>query len=378
MTAQPATIEHETIRAPFAEPDTPATPAEAPEPQPGEEGIAVLAVTPAAASLEFAAEPVLHGLAETEAPEREPAESPEPEPEASEPQSASGEPDEDHPTTAEPSDPFTSAPGETAAAPADDLLPAETEFREPKIQTASERAAEAAENAGLLTEQPAPLPPPEMVGGDADGADEAQGRRIPPRFLRNYKIQEVIRRRQILLVQVVKEERGTKGAALTTYLSLAGRYCVLMPNSPRGGGISRKITSAADRRRLKEIIGELDLPPGMGLIVRTAGANRPKPEIKRDCEYLMRLWDDIREHTLRSVAPALIYEEASLIKRAIRDVYSRDIDEVARRWRGRLESGARLHAHADAEPRQEGAALAGWRHAAVRAQPGRGAARRAC
>jgi len=146
--------------------------------------------------------------------------------------------------------------------------------------------------------------------------------------MRNYKIQEVIRRRQILLVQVVKEERGTKGAALTTYLSLAGRFGVLMPNSPRGGGISRKITSAADRRRLKEVMAELDIPRGMGMIVRTAGANRPKPEIKRDCEYLLRLWDDIRDHTMKSVAPALIYEEASLIKRAIRDVYSRDIDEI--------------------------------------------------
>jgi ribonuclease E len=174
------------------------------------------------------------------------------------------------------------------------------------------------------------LPPPETVGGDSDQpdvADEAGARRAS-RFLRNYRIQEVIKRRQILLIQVVKEERGTKGAALTTYISLAGRFCVLMPNSPRGGGISRKITSASDRRRLKEITSELDIPQGMGLIVRTAGANRPKPEIKRDCEYLMRLWDDIREHTLRSVAPALIYEEASLIKRAIRDVYSRDIDEV--------------------------------------------------
>jgi len=177
---------------------------------------------------------------------------------------------------------------------------------------------------------PAELPPPETVGGDSDQPDVAEeaGARRASRFLRNYRIQEVIKRRQILLVQVVKEERGTKGAALTTYISLAGRYCVLMPNSPRGGGISRKITSASDRRRLKEITSELDIPQGMGLIVRTAGANRPKPEIKRDCEYLMRLWDDIREHTLRSVAPALIYEEASLIKRAIRDVYSRDIDEV--------------------------------------------------
>jgi ribonuclease E len=173
-----------------------------------------------------------------------------------------------------------------------------------------------------------PTPPPETVGGDTDGSEDRAERRMPPRFLRNYKIQEVIRRRQILLVQVVKEERGTKGAALTTYLSLAGRFSVLMPNSPRGGGISRKITSAADRRRLKEVTSELDLPRGMGLIIRTAGAARPKPEIKRDCEYLLRLWDDIREHTMKSVAPALIYEEASLIKRAIRDVYSRDIDEI--------------------------------------------------
>ncbi len=171
--------------------------------------------------------------------------------------------------------------------------------------------------------------PPEMVGGsDHENGDDHRERRLPPRFLRNYKIQEVIRRRQILLIQVVKEERGTKGAALTTYLSLAGRFGVLMPNSPRGGGISRKITSTTDRRRLKEVMTELDIPRGMGMIVRTAGANRPKPEIKRDCEYLLRLWDDIRDHTMKSVAPALIYEEASLIKRAIRDVYSRDIDEI--------------------------------------------------
>jgi ribonuclease E len=173
-----------------------------------------------------------------------------------------------------------------------------------------------------------PPQPPESIGGESEQADESPERRAPSRYLRNYKIQEVIRRRQILLIQVVKEERGTKGAALTTYISLAGRYCVLMPNSPRGGGISRKITSATDRRRLKEVTTELEIPRGMGLIVRTAGANRPKPEIKRDCEYLLRLWDDIRELTLQSVAPALIYEEASLIKRAIRDVYSRDVDDI--------------------------------------------------
>jgi ribonuclease E len=168
---------------------------------------------------------------------------------------------------------------------------------------------------------------PETLGG-TDPTEENGVRRSPPRFIRNYKIQEVIHRRQIMLIQVVKEERGTKGAALTTYLSLAGRYCVLMPNSPRGGGVSRKITSVADRKRLREVIKEVDMPQGMGLIVRTAGANRPKPEIRRDCEYLLRLWDDIRDHTLKSVAPALIYEEASLIKRAIRDGYTRDIEEV--------------------------------------------------
>ena len=169
-------------------------------------------------------------------------------------------------------------------------------------------------------------PPPEAAGG-ADG-DEGREPRMTPRFLRNYKIQEVIRRRQILLVQVVKEERGSKGAALTTYISLAGRFSVLMPNSPRGGGISRKITASSDRRRLKEVMTELDLPRGMGLIVRTAGAQRPKAEILRDGEYLLSQWDDIRELTMRSMAPALIYEEASLIKRAIRDVYSRDVDDI--------------------------------------------------
>jgi ribonuclease E len=174
----------------------------------------------------------------------------------------------------------------------------------------------------------AELPPPESLGGDGDDAAEARERRRRQRFLRNYKIQDVIHRRQIMLIQVVKEERGNKGAALTTYLSLAGRFSVLMPNSPSGGGVSRKITSVADRRRLKEAMAELDVPEGMGLIVRTAGANRPKPEIKRDCEYLLRLWDDIRERTMESTAPALIYEEASLIKRTIRDVYTRDVEDI--------------------------------------------------
>ncbi|MFZ5709478.1 MAG: Rne/Rng family ribonuclease, partial [Pseudomonadota bacterium] len=145
---------------------------------------------------------------------------------------------------------------------------------------------------------------------------------------RRYKIQEVIKVRQIMLVQVVKEERGNKGAALTTYLSLAGRYCVLMPNTARGGGISRKITNAADRKKLKEIAGEIEVPDGAGLIIRTAGAQRTKTEIKRDYEYLLRLWDQIRDLTLKSIAPAPIYEEGDLIKRTIRDLYSKDIDEV--------------------------------------------------
>ncbi len=166
-----------------------------------------------------------------------------------------------------------------------------------------------------------------QLAGELD-TEYQRPERAAPKFTRHYQIQEVIRRRQILLIQVVKEERGSKGAALTTYISLAGRFSVLMPNSPRGGGISRKITSATDRRRLKEVTAELELPRGMGLIVRTAGANRPKPEITRDCEYLLNQWDQIRDLTMKSVAPALIYEEASLIKRAIRDVYSRDVDDI--------------------------------------------------
>ena len=162
----------------------------------------------------------------------------------------------------------------------------------------------------------------------ADDDDIADIR--PPRKprVKRYKIQEVIKVRQILLVQVVKEERGNKGAALTTYLSLAGRYCVLMPNTARGGGISRKITNAVDRKKLKEIANEIDVPIGAGLIVRTAGAKRTKSEIKRDYEYLLRLWEQIRELTLKSTAPAKIYEEGDLIKRSIRDLYNRDIDEV--------------------------------------------------
>lgn len=164
----------------------------------------------------------------------------------------------------------------------------------------------------------------ETMGGDE--ADEArQYRRM--RFLRKYKIQEVIKRKQILLVQVVKEERGEKGAALTSYISLPGRYCVLMPNSARSG-VSRKINNYQDRRRMKTLISSLEVPDGMAVILRTAGADRPKTDIKRDCDYLLKLWDDIRDKTLQSNAPALIYEEGNLVKRAIRDLYHRDIEEV--------------------------------------------------
>ena len=162
---------------------------------------------------------------------------------------------------------------------------------------------------------------------DEDEMDEAVERRRR-RLMRRYKIQEVIKRRQIMLVQVVKEERGNKGAALTTYLSLAGRYCVLMPNTARGGGISRKITSITDRKRLKSAVSALEVPKGMGLIIRTAGAARTKVEIKRDYEYLTRLWEDIREKTLQSIAPALIYEEEDLVKRAIRDMFDKDLESI--------------------------------------------------
>ncbi|WP_082771242.1 ribonuclease E/G [Blastomonas sp. CCH10-E1] len=163
-------------------------------------------------------------------------------------------------------------------------------------------------------------------GGKAKASDEARTSRMALR--RRYKIQDVIQRRQVMLVQVVKEERGNKGAALTTYLSLAGRYCVLMPNSAHGGGISRKISNASDRKRLKSIIAEMKLPATMGCIVRTAGLSRTKPEIKRDFDYLARLWDEIREKTLKASAPAIIHSDSDLIKRAIRDIYNRDIEEV--------------------------------------------------
>lgn len=163
----------------------------------------------------------------------------------------------------------------------------------------------------------------EEIGEDDDEAGRARRAQN-----RKYKIQDVLKRRQIMLVQPVKEVRGNKGAALTTYLSLAGRYCVLMPNTPRGGGISRKISAVGDRKRLKSIVSSLEVPKGMGLIIRTAGAKRNKTEIKRDYEYLLRLWDDIRTRTLESVAPALIHEEESLVKRAIRDLYNKDVGSI--------------------------------------------------
>ncbi|WP_432447813.1 Rne/Rng family ribonuclease [Aliiroseovarius marinus] len=241
-------------------------------------------------------------------------------------------------------------------------LVADTPVEEPADDAAAAPADEvpaqdaSADATGDETTEDAPKPDAEARNDDADGDDDSDGddedapleasekddqiervadddssEEIRPRRKprpKRYKIQEVIKVRQILLVQVVKEERGNKGAALTTYLSLAGRYCVLMPNTARGGGISRKITNASDRKKLKEIASEIDVPQGAGLIVRTAGAKRTKSEIKRDYEYLQRLWEQIRSVTLESTAPAKIYEEGNLIKRSIRDLYSREIDEV--------------------------------------------------
>lgn len=167
----------------------------------------------------------------------------------------------------------------------------------------------------------------ETLGGDeSDEVEDTHKRRTPS--AKQYKIQEVIKRRQVLLVQVVKEERGNKGAALTTYMSLAGRYCVLMPNTSRGGGISRKITNSADRKSLKAILSSLNVPEGMAVILRTAGIGRTKAEIKRDFEYLIRLWNNVRDLTLQSTAPTLVHEEGDIVRRSIRDLYSRDIEDI--------------------------------------------------
>ena len=201
------------------------------------------------------------------------------------------------------------------------------EAEQPAIAEAADSDADEADGEhSHIEEAPHSNEPVESVGGNDAVEEEVPRRRN--NITRRYKIQEVIKRRQVMLVQVVKEERGNKGAALTTYLSLAGRYSVLMPNTARGGGISRKITNAADRKRLKEIAGDLEVPQGMGIILRTAGASRTKAEVKRDYEYLMRLWENVRNLTLRSQAPCLVYEEGSLIKRTIRDLYNKDIDEV--------------------------------------------------
>ena len=209
----------------------------------------------------------------------------------------------------------------------DDNLSDTTGVQNSEITNDGSNVIDAADETDLNDEIPAEdgLNEIESVSEADDPLDLRVIRKPRPR---RYKIQEVIKVRQILLVQVVKEERGNKGAALTTYLSLAGRYCVLMPNTARGGGISRKITNAVDRKKLKEIAGDIEVPSGAGLIVRTAGAKRTKTEIKRDYEYLQRLWEQIRELTLKSIAPSKIYEEGDLVKRSIRDLYNRDIDEV--------------------------------------------------
>jgi len=264
---------------------------------------------------------------ETSASEEAPAEEAGEESEDEDHQESGDKPSE-MPMMAEPepsisSDPVEDTPAaeeasadEPAAAPAEEVpapeAPASGEIVEVEIDAESQKV--------------------ETLGeGEDDALDEVpQRRRQRPNRPRRrvYKIQEVIKRRQILLVQVIKEERGNKGAALTTYLSLAGRYCVLMPNTARGGGISRKITDANDRKRLKEVTKDVEVPKGMGVIVRTAGAQRTRPEIKRDFDYLMRLWESVRELTLKSEAPCLVYEEGNLIKRSIRDLYTKDVDEV--------------------------------------------------
>jgi ribonuclease E len=235
------------------------------------------------------------------------------------------------PRRAEGSEAVSADAPEGEAAEAVDAAEAD-EAEEAAVEAAAHRGSgEIAESPG--DEEEAAAEPEEQVeqiggGGSGDALEDMREQRRQFRPRRQYKIQEVIKRRQILLVQVVKEERGNKGAALTTYLSLAGRYSVLMPNTPRGGGISRKITNSTDRKRLKELATALEVPDGMGVILRTAGANRTQPEIKRDFEYLLRVWEQVRETTLNSVAPTLVYEEGSLIKRSIRDLFGKEVDEV--------------------------------------------------
>ncbi|WP_169569093.1 ribonuclease E/G [Sneathiella limimaris] len=225
----------------------------------------------------------------------------------------------------------TSSEGETAESSETE----KTDVSEPEEGSdAASQASPDEDEEGVVDDEGDTLGGLETVDDDAEDVVENLGGDDEPEITRkalnkrNYKIQEVIKRRQILLVQVVKEERGNKGAALTTYISLPGRYSVLMPNTGRGGGISRKISNPADRKRLKKIASELEVPEGIGVIIRTAGLNRTKVEIKRDYEFLLRLWDDIRELTLKSIAPVCVYEEANLIKRSIRDLYNKDINEI--------------------------------------------------
>ena len=209
--------------------------------------------------------------------------------------------------------------------PVEDREALEADSEESSSAEAQESAAADAEPSEENEDTSSSNNTPEELGGDDEHDDRSQSSES---MMRRYKIQEVITRKQILLVQVVKEERGNKGAALTTYLSLAGRYCVLMPNSNRGGGVSWKITNVADRKRLKSVVSDLDIPKGMAVIVRTAGSKRTKTEIKRDYAYLSKLWNEIRSKTLQSEAPALIHEEGSLVKRAVRDMYTNDVEEV--------------------------------------------------
>jgi ribonuclease E len=259
----------------------------------------------------------------------------------------SAEPASEHPLSSDDTAPLHDT-GEDAGATSiarDDITPAAEESVDSEVEP--HRLATDPEGFAIVEdEQPMAAPPEaknrvrekseddEESGEDDEQIEQLGGdamEEVPMRSYRSrrqYKIQEVIKRRQVLLVQVVKEERGNKGAALTTYLSLAGRYSVLMPNTARGGGISRKITDATDRQRLKVIAQDLEVPEGMGVILRTAGAARTKAEVKRDFEYLLRMWETVREMTLKSTAPTLVYEEGSLIKRAIRDLYNKDIDEV--------------------------------------------------
>ncbi|MEM7742985.1 MAG: Rne/Rng family ribonuclease [Pseudomonadota bacterium] len=243
-------------------------------------------------------------------------------------------PTEEPTTNSDPDGDVLPTAAEASASTEDDAEPAEELKESPKDDTDPGKSSRRGRRRRVRSKRSDDddTTPDETEDSDVEsvGAEDTleEAARARTHLRRKYKIQDVIKVRQILLVQVVKEERGNKGAALTTYLSLAGRYCVLMPNTARGGGISRKITNAPDRKRLREVISEMDVPTGMGLIVRTAGAERTRAEIKRDYEFLIRQWEQIRELTLKSIAPTLIYEEGSLIKRSIRDIYSKEIDQI--------------------------------------------------